>query len=303
MKLWQARIAILMVAMMWGLGYIAIDSAIQYMSVPQMQIPRFILSTILIIVLFRKKLKNISKRAYLYGIALGFIFFLGVTVHSVALETTTISKNSFLVVLTVVFVPIIMYFVYKVKIAPYFIHGVITIIIGFVFLVFNIDIFNLSSSLGALEELSTLVLGDYLTILAALLFSIHVVMVGHYVSRESAIKLTTVQMGTAAILSLIYVVLTGETIPFIGMDNELLMAALPAILYLGISGAFAFGGQIVVQKYLPSSNVAIITSTDSLFATSASVVLGLEMLSAGLIVGAIVIILGIIWAETGFNFK
>ena len=303
MKLWQARVGLLIIALIWAYGYIATAESIKFMSVTQMQVVRFAITTILLSVVFWKRLIKINKRTVLFGICLGIVFFGSMTIHSVALETTTVSKNAFLVVLNVAFVPLIMYALFKVKIRYYFVLGVITMVLGFFILVFNIDIFNLSSSLAAVEGLDKLVLGDYLTLLAALTFAIQIVMIGYFVTKEDPINLVIIQIGVSFILTLTYCLIFNEPIPLITMDNQDLLNALLPILYLGISGCFAFAGQVVVQKYVPASNVALIFSTESMFAAFFSVFLGMEPFTIGLLIGAIVITLGIVWAETGFKFK
>ncbi|MDF9867628.1 drug/metabolite transporter (DMT)-like permease [Bacilli bacterium PM5-3] len=303
MKLWQARASLLIVALIWAFGYIATAETLKYISVTQMQVVRFAISVILLCIVFRKRLKLMNKRTVIYGICLGLVFFVSMTIHSVALETTTVSKNAFLVVLNVVFVPLIMYVVFKVKIKWYFVSGLITMIIGFFILVFNIDIFNLASSLASLQGQSTLVLGDYLTIFAAFVFAMQIVMIGYFVTKEDPINLVIIQLSCACIFSLIYCIINKEAIPFISLDSNLLASAFPAIAYLGISGCFAFAGQLIIQQYVPASNVALIFSTESMFASVFSVLLGLEPFTSGLLVGAIVITTGIIWAETGFKFN
>lgn len=302
MKMWQARVGLLIVALIWAYGYIATAETLKFMSVTQMQVLRFSISVILLCLVFHKRLKKISMKTLVYGVSLGIVFFASMTIHSAALETTTVSKNAFLVVLNVVFVPIIMYFIFKVKIKPYFAFGVLTTLLGFFVLVFNVDILNLGASLASLRSEANLVLGDYLTILAAFIFAVQIVMIGHFVTRDDPINLVIIQLACAAIFSIIFCLINNEPIPIIQMDSEVLMSALPAILYLGCSGCFAFAGQLVIQKYVPASNTAVIFSTESLFAAVFSVFLGLEPFTNGLLVGAIVITIGIIWAETGFKF-
>ncbi|MDL2211944.1 DMT family transporter [Erysipelotrichaceae bacterium OttesenSCG-928-M19] len=302
MKPWQARIGLLAVAIIWAFGYIATAETLKYMSVTQMQVIRFTITALALCIVFHKRLKKITKQTVFFGLALGIVFFASMTIHSEALETTTVSKNAFLVVMNVVFVPIIMYVVFKTKIRSYFAFGVATMIIGFFILVFNVDIFDLANSLASLKSQANIVLGDYLTIIASFIFAMQIVMIGYFVTKDDPINLTIIQMATAAFLSIGYCLVTKQPIPLINLDTASWLPGLWAFLYLGIFGCFAFAGQIVIQKHIPASNVALIFSTESMFASMFSVLLGLEPLTTGLIVGAIVITTGIVWAETGFKF-
>lgn len=300
MKLWQARLGLLIVALIWGMGYIATDESIKHVSVFQMQVFRFGISAIILIIVFYKQMKKIRLRAIIFGVLLGIVFFGAMTLHSAALETTTVSKNAFLVVLNIIFVPIIMYMFFKVKVHKYYFYGVITMLIGFFILIF-INFNNLAASFSDIANQAHLVLGDYLTILASVVFSIQIVMIGLFVQKENAIILVTIQLLTTAIISLIYCLVIGDSVLIVGQPE--FQAAFPAILFLGVAGCVSFGGQIYIQKFLDASDVSVIFSTESLFAALFSVMLGLEPLTMNLAIGAIIITIGIIWAETGFNFK
>lgn len=300
MKLWQARVGLLIVSLIWGMGYIATDESIKHVSVFQMQVFRFGISALILIIVFFKTMKKIRLRAIIYGILLGIVFFAAMSLHSAALETTTVSKNSFLVVLNIVFVPIIMYLLFKVKVHSYYFYGVIMMFIGFFILLF-INFSNIAGSFTDIAGQAHLVLGDYLTIIAALVFSIQIIMIGLFVQKENAIILVTIQLLTTSIISLIYCLVLGESVLIVTQPE--FIAAFPAILFLGVAGCISFGGQIYIQKFLDPSDVSVIFSTESLFATIFSVMLGLEPLTMNLAVGAIIITIGIIWAETGFKFK
>lgn len=301
MKMWQARVGLLFVAIIWAFGYIATLDTLNYMSITQMQVFRFGLSVLLLVIVFHKRLRTINKRAVIYGIILGVVFFVSMTMHSVALEYTTVSKNAFIVILNIVIVPIIMYFAFKVKIQKYYIYGVMTMILGFGFLIFGIDIFNLGYSLQNLGSQMSLNFGDLLTFISAFIFALQIVLIGYFVTKEDPIQLVTIQLLCACVFSYLYSLVVKD--PVFSMDSALIIGALPSIVFLGIAGAFGFAGQLVLQQYMPSSNVAIIFSTESLFATLFSVALGLEPFTSALLIGTVLITLGIIWTETGFNFK
>lgn len=301
MKPWQARIGLLVVAVIWAIGYIATDLAIVHISVTQMQVYRFTTGALILCIVFHKKLKKINKRTIIYGVSLGLLFFSAMTIHSAALETTTVSKNAFLVVMNVIWVPVLMYLIFKTKIEKHLIFGVVVMIIGFFILVFNIDFFNLSSSITSLKGEAKLVWGDYLTLFSSIIFAAHIVLIGYSVRRDDAINLVIIQLTTAALLSLISCLIKGE--PILNIDQATFNAALPPVAYLAISSAIGFSGQIAFQEFLPASNSAIIFSTESLFASLFSVMIGLEPLTSGLVFGGVIITLGIVWAETGFDFK
>ncbi|MDR3215087.1 MAG: DMT family transporter [Bacilli bacterium] len=303
MSKWQARFGLLLVAIIWAYGYIATDQSLRVMNIAQMQVLRFLIASVLLLVIFHKKLKLITRRTVIYGLGLGVLFFFGMSIHSYALTITTVSKNAFLVVTNVVFVPIILYIIFKTKFKLHLFVGIATMIIGFMFLVFKIDLFNLAASLENLKDLSNLNFGDYLTLLAAIIFASQIILIGYSSKKEDPILLNIFQMVIAFILSLIHCLVQGISIPLINMPNEQIMRVIIPIIYLGVAGCIGFTAQIIFQKYLSSSDSSLIFSTESLFAACFSVVLGLEAFSSSLLLGGILITIGIVYGETGFKFK
>lgn len=301
MKLWQARLGLLVIAIIWAFGYIATADSLNYMKITQMQVFRFGISVLILVIIFYKRVFQMNKRALFYGSILGVVFFIGMTLHSVALEYTSVSRNAFIIIFNIVFVPILMRIFFKVKIQRYYIYGLITMLFGFVFLIFGVDIFNLKESIIALRSELTLNFGDLLTFISAFIFAVHIVLIGHFVSKEDPIKLVVVQITWAGIFSFIYSIIMND--PIFSIDSTILIPALPAIIYLGVSGSIGFAGQLVLQQYMPSSNVAVIFSTEALFAALFSITLGFEPFTSSLLIGAILITFGLIWTETGFKFK
>ncbi|MDR1781970.1 MAG: DMT family transporter [Bacilli bacterium] len=303
MSKFKVRLGLLFVAIIWAYGYIATADALEIMNATQMQFLRFFLATLLLCIIFFKKLKLVKKTTIIYGTLIGLVFFIGMTMHTAALATTTVSKNSFLVVTNAVFTPILAFILFREKIKSYLIPGLIIMLIGFFILVFKIDFFNLTSSLSNLKTQSNFVLGDYLTLFSAIFFALQIVLISKYVKSEDPILLVIFQLGSTCIFSLIYCLINKDSIPLITMDNNLLKSCIPAIIYLAFGSCIGFCLQQIFQKYATSTETSLIFSTESLFATIFSVFLGYEFFGSFLVIGGILITLGIICAETGFKFK
>lgn len=303
MSKWKVRLGLLFIAIVWAYGYIATADVLKIMNATQMQFLRFFLATIALSLIFHNKLKSIKQTTLVYGCILGLIFFGGMTMHTAALETTTVSKNSFLVVTNVVFTPLLAFVMFRERIKRYLIPGLIIMLSGFFILVFKINFFKLSASFVQLQAETNLVLGDYLTLGSAVFFSFQIVLIGRFVRKEDPILLVILQMGCACVLALVYCLLSNDPIPLFTMDNALLMSNIPALLYLTFGSCVGFSLQQILQKYASSTETALIFSTESLFATILSVLLGYEAFGSYLVIGGILITVGIIGAETGFKFK
>lgn len=103
-------------------------------------------------------------------------------------------------------------------------------------------------------------------------------------------KLVFLQFATAAILSVIsFFVFDFESI----YEVQSLYGILP-ILYLGIfSTCIAFFIQIKAQKRLKSSKVAIILSTEAVFASILSFIFGYDALTLNIILGGLIVMISV----------
>ena len=302
MKKWQASLMLITVAMLWGAGFIATDESLKYLEPLQMQIFRFGIGAVILSLLFFKRLKNASKRAIIYGIILGFILFVAMSFQSFGLDNTTVPKNAFLTVTNVVWVPIILAFVLKIKPKAYLFYGTVVILIGFFFLLFDIDFLNLTTSFANLHQQMNINFGDFLSLVGGILFAVHIILCGRFVGKEDPITMLIFQLVISTIFSMVLSFIFEG--PFSSMGTNNFINALPALLFMAIfSSIIAFGMQLTAQKYLQASTAAILCSLESLFAAIFAIIVGNVALTSSLIIAAIVITFGIIWAETGLKFQ
>ena len=302
MKTWQANICLIVVAMIWGAGFVATDEALKYLDPLATQILRFGIAAIILSIIFFKKLKNTSKKALIYGATIGVVFFASMTLQTFGLTDTTVPKNAFITVTNVIWVPIIAFILFKVKPRGYLLWGIIVMMVGFFFLLFEIDIFDLQGSFTALSSQLNATFGDFLTLLCAIGFALHIIMVGRFVKEEDPITILIFQLWVSAILSVVfYTFMEGNPLH---ISQESIMSAFPALIFMAIfSSVISFGLQLISQQYVPAANAAVILSTEALFASIFAVMMGSEALTISLVISAVVITIGIVWAETGFKFK
>jgi drug/metabolite transporter (DMT)-like permease len=95
----------------------------------------------------------------------------------------------------------------------------------------------------------------------------------------------------------LFVVFTGQ------LTFDIAATGLINALYLGLFCTFlTFLGQTVAQKYTSSTHAAIIMSLESVFGTLLSILILQESFTIMMLVGCLVIFLGIITAETKWEF-
>lgn len=265
-------------AIVWGSGFVVTAIALEYLSAYQVMAGRFVLATMILMVVFAYKFKRFTKAIIWKGAILGIILYIGFALQTVGLEYTTPSKNAFLTAVNVVIVPIIAYFVYKRGIDRHEIIGAIIAIVGIGFI--------------SLQGSFTINIGDALTLACAVAFAFDIFYTNHFVQKEDAISLTIVQFMTASLLSVI-VLLVQRDIPMT-MEKE----AVYSLVYLAVfSTTIAYVCQNVAFKYTTATKAAIILSTEALFGTLLSVLYLKEVLTTKMVIGAVLIMVAILVTE------
>lgn len=278
-KKYIGEIGLIITALIWGSGFVGSAMALEHYTPYQILTGRFLIGLILLSVVFHKKLKLMKKSIVIKGVILGAILYIAFILQTVGLQFTTPSKNAFLTAVNVVIVPFISFVIYKRKLDVFELTGAIFAIIGIALLSLQLS--------GGIN------IGDVLTLLCAFAFAFHIFYTARFVKNEDAILLTLMQMGTAAILGLIFMIGKGET------SFSLEFSALTPLIYLGVfSTTIAYVLQTVAQKYVTETKAAIILSTEALWGTLFSVIILSELLTFRMAMGAILILVAILIAET-----
>ncbi|MFK7859501.1 MAG: DMT family transporter [Granulosicoccus sp.] len=179
---------------------------------------------------------------------IGLALFAGMACQQVGLLSTSVTNSGFLTGLYVVFTPLIAIALFKDRPHPVIWPAAILALLG---------IFLLSGG-----DLGALMVGDGLTILSAVFWSLQVVMIARFVSQSGRpLALSIVQFLVTALLSL-GVALISEPIVWAGIVD-----AAPEVLYTGIfASGIAFTLQVIGQRYTTAPQAAIFLSSEAPFA-------------------------------------
>lgn len=281
---YKGELLMLITAVMWGSGFVGMAMGLEYLTVFQLMAGRFILATVLLALVFHKKLKLITKNVLWKGATLGAILFFAFTLQTWGLEYTTPSKNAFLTAINVIIVPIIAYLIYKRKIDRFESLAAVLAVVGIGFL--------------SLQGSMTINIGDMLSILCAVAFAFDIFYTNVFVKTEDALALTIVQFATAAVLGVIGVVVLGEVPTHIEPEAAYILVYLAVFCTL-----IAYACQNVGMQYANPTKSAIILSTEALFGTIFSVIILHEMLTGRMIFGCVLIFIAIIFAEVKPTFR
>ena len=277
MKGIKAEIYLLGIVIIWGATFAIIKNVLDQIMPFTFLAYRFLLAVLILSVIFWKKIKDIDKIILKKGFLIGIFLFLGYAFQTVGLKYTTATKAGFITGLSVVLVPIISYFFIKEKINRNSVVGVIFATVGLWLLNHNSSFsFNL---------------GDFLVLLCAVSFAMHIISVGLYTKKMDYVLLVIVELTTVFILSLLMALFFERQDIHLSYTFNVWW---PIILTGVFATALAFYMQNRFQRYSTATKTAILFSGEPIFsAIFAYLLLGEKV---GLIawIGGLLIIFGMI---------
>lgn len=225
--------------------------------------------------LFHKSLRHTDLKTLKYAALLGLLLFGVFTGIMFGLKTTTTSNAGFLISLTVIFVPLIYVTVFKKKLKLSLVIGVCLAIIGIGFLTLNSEL--------------RIYPGDFLCIMGALLYAIHILITDSAAKTTNTLNLGILQLGFAGAYGLFFSFLF-ET-PKLPHTSE----GWVAVLVLSIvCSAFGYVVQPLAQKYTTPIRTGLIFSLEPLFAALFGFVFINEILPFKGYIGAALVLLGVL---------
>jgi len=279
----RADLSLILVAIIWGSGFVATKSGLDHITPLYMLVFRFGISTVLLGLIFMKRIKKATVEDFKAGIVIGIFLFLGFSVQTFALQFTTASKQAFITGTNVVMVPFLYWAVSKKKPDNYDVLGAILCFSG-------IGILSVESGFK-------IGFGDSLTLLCAVFYAAHIVAIGYYAQKHDPIILAFFQIMWTFILSCIFAPIF-EPMPTV-ITKEMVIP----IVYLAVfSTTVAFLLQNLAQKHTSSTKTAIILSMESVFGSLFSFIFLKEPFTIKFLIGCTAILLSIITTETKWSF-
>lgn len=205
-------LTLLLVALIWGSGFVVSDRALGYMSPAQVLCLRFFVAAVIMTAVSFRKFRFLNRKTLAAGICLGVFLYVSFGFQIIGLKYTTPSKNAFLTSTNVVLVPFIAFFLEKKKLDRFSLIGALTAMAG-------IGLLSLTDQL-------TLSRGDLLSLICAFGYAFHIYFIGHFVKKYDFMLLSAIQMITAGILGILHVFADGSFEIVIGREGWI------SVLYL-----------------------------------------------------------------------
>jgi len=293
MKKYFGEGALLFNTLIWGGTFALIKSAFEDISPSLFLALRFSIATLLLLPFIIKLLRNVNKETIVAGSILGIFYFTGFAAQSVGLNLTTATKSGFITGTFVVFIPILQLVIEK-RIPKWFnLLSVILVLLGLIMLSSKGEnIIEFLSQLG-----SDFNLGDFLTLICALLFAFQVVYVDIFTKKYDYLPMVFIQLLITGIGGFFLAVLfstTGLELIKFNLNNNLIFALLYTSVFASILATII---QLKYQKFISPTKAGIIFSIEPIFAAIFAFFLLNEKISNFGLVGCVLIFAGLILSE------
>lgn len=258
----RADLILLLVAAVWGSGFVAQQIAAKSMGPLTFNALRYLVGFALVAaIILRRSHWKPTRPELLGGSILGVIMAGAAWLQQAGIPDTTTARAGFFTGLYVLLVPIVgLAFGQRARLAH--IAGAGVAAIGLWLLSGDIS--------GGLKP------GDPLILVCAVLWAVHVVLVAKLAPKADPLRLAAVQFATVAVISGVLV------LPF---ERDQLATVTDGLLPMFYSGIFvigiAFTLQIIGQRTAPPTHAAVLMSMEAVFAAA----FGLMLLSEGLNAG------------------
>ena len=257
-----ANILLILTTLLWGTSFIITKTLTQEVPIFLYLGIRFSIAIIGFIP-YLIRIKRMNKKILLFGTLTGLMYYFAIVFQTLGIQTTTAGKAAFITGLSTIMVPFITWLGFRKAIKKRVWLAVIISISGMVFLL--------------LEGESSIIIGDFLVLLCAVLYAFFIVLNDKYVRTVDVYLYSMVQLIVISVLSFWGSFLLNET-------HDLTNISLPfwlIFIYMGLAvttGTFIF--QNWSQQHQGPTQTAIIFTLEPVFAVIfASFVFGNETMT------------------------
>lgn len=247
----KADLQLLLVAMVWGSAFVAQRVAARSLSPFTFNGLRFLLAGIILLPWARFSWKTIISE-WRYIFSAGLLIFAASALQQAGLHYTTAANAGFLTSLYVVFVPLVLFLWRKQNTAPSVWLAIILAVVG----AYLLSAGGQGNLLGF-----RLAPGDGLELFGAILWALHVIVIGLAVKKVPVLLFAVGQYLIASILNL------GIAFWWEPIHLPALWGAGWAIAYTGIlSVGLGYTLQVSAQRHAPPVDAALLLSSEAVFA-------------------------------------
>lgn len=283
------KLLLVVATVIWGLSYVVMKDAVDILEPAYLIGFRFLATGVILSAVFWRRMRLALTKDYLVkGLILGVLCFLGFWVQTIGLDNTTPGKNAFLTATYCVIVPFAWWVIARKRPTAFNLVAAVLCVAGI----------GLVSLQGSIAELS-MGYGDFMTLVSALLFAVHIVYVSKFSETNDVLALTVLQFLVGGACGIAY----GAAFETLPPASALTPEFFWNMAYLVIlASCVALVIQNVALAHVPPSQASLFISLESVFGVLFSVLLYGEQVSLKLIAG-FVLIFGAILVSEMFPLK
>ena len=273
-----AALALITVAISWGAAFVLMKPAIDRQPIFNFLADRFTIAVVVMVLARPSVLKKFNSKLLIHGSLLGLALGLGYVTQTIGLQESTAAITGFFTGLYVALTPLFAWALFKNKVSSKALVGVVLATLGLAIL-----------SSGAIE----FGYGELALLACAALFAIHIVGLGVWSSKHDTYSLTIVQLAMCAIVNWAgaFVFEKGVVLP---PDGEVWFAI---VFCAVLATAVAFFVQTWAQSFLDPSRVAIILTTEVVWAAVIAYAVGQEHPTYQSIIGGSIMVAAMLIVE------
>ena len=284
-----AASGLILVTIIWGAAFAVVKNSLDYIPPVYMMAFRFTIASVIMALVFIKKLLRITKDELIHGAGIGVFLFLAYLFQTIGCNYTTAGKNAFLTTVYVILVPFLNWVLIKRR------PDLFSIIAAFL----SITGIGLLSLEGTGSDLS-MNKGDVLTLICGFCYALQIIFIAQWSQNDDPVLLAILQIFVAAVLSWITAPFIDDNMNWYVLSNGNVILS---ILYLGLlSTMVAFALQTICQKYLAPSLAALLMSFEAVFGALSGVIFLGEIIPPRGLIGCALMFIAVVLSETKLSF-
>jgi drug/metabolite transporter (DMT)-like permease len=278
-----AKFALFGAALIWGSSFLIVKNSMDVMQPHILIAMRFTIATVLLGILFHRKLRMLNRDYFIKGGIIGACLFAAYSLQTIGITDTTPGKNAFLTTIYCVIVPFLFWLTDKKKPDVYNLVAAFITILGIGLVSLNGDF--------------SIRMGDSFTLAGGVVYAFHLVTVAKFGKDKDPVLLTILQFAYSAAFAWIVALL------FEDFPTRWSMETVTGLLFLSVfATAAALLLQNVGQKYTKPAPAAVLLSLESVFGALFSVIFFREQITLRMFFGFLLIFGAVIISETKLSF-
>lgn len=273
-----ATLALLAMTATWGSTFFLIKDLSERISALDFLAVRFPIATVALFLIFPRAVQALDREARRRAVLLGVLYAAAQILQTVGLAHTAASVSGFITGLYVVCTPLLAAVLLRTRINA-MTWVAVALAMG------GITVLTLDPAGWAFGY------GETLTLVAAVIYALHIVALGAWSTPVEAMGMAIIQLAVISVVCFVGAVPNGIDVP----DNT---RDWLSVVYMAVfAAAFAMAGQTWAQAHLSPTRAAIIMSMEPVFAAFFAVVAGGEDLTLRLAFGGLLVLSAMLIVE------